>query len=57
MRRDCSRQLNTGTFISGYRSLLFSGYDTKLTKIIALLAKFNIKFKLGFNGELGGTAI
>jgi indolepyruvate ferredoxin oxidoreductase len=57
MRRDRARELNTGTFISGYRGSPIGGYDTQLTKNADLLEEFNIKFQPGVNEELGATAV
>lgn len=57
MRRDRDRNLNTGTFISGYRGSPLGGYDTQLTRNKPLLDQYNIKFQPGVNEELGATAV
>ena len=57
MRRDRQRQLNTGTFISGYRGSPLGGYDLELGRQQQLLQQYNIKFQPGVNEELGATAV
>ncbi|MCJ8300201.1 MAG: indolepyruvate ferredoxin oxidoreductase family protein, partial [Pseudomonadales bacterium] len=57
MRRDRQRQLNTGTFISGYRGSPLGGYDLELGRQQKLLQQYNIKFQPGVNEELGATAV
>ena len=57
MRRDRQRQLNTGTFISGYRGSPLGGYDLELGRQHKLLTQYNIKFQPGVNEELGATAV
>ncbi len=57
MRRDKSRDLNTGVFISGYRGSPLGGYDLQLTRNKTLLEQHNIHFQPGVNEELGATAV
>jgi indolepyruvate ferredoxin oxidoreductase len=57
MRRDKARQLNTGTFISGYRGSPLGGYDMQLAKNAALLEAHQIKFIPAVNEELAATAV
>ncbi|EPJ48425.1 MAG: indolepyruvate ferredoxin oxidoreductase [Osedax symbiont Rs2] len=57
MRRDRLQQLNTGTFISGYRGSPLGGYDLELGRQQQLLQQYNIKFQPGVNEELGATAV
>lgn len=57
MRRDRSRGLNTGVFISGYRGSPLGGYDLQLMNNKALLDQYNIQFQPGVNEELAATAV
>lgn len=57
MRRDRSRSLNTGVFISGYRGSPLGGYDLQLMRNKDLLDEYNIRFQPGVNEELAATAV
>ncbi|MEM5529185.1 indolepyruvate ferredoxin oxidoreductase family protein [Gammaproteobacteria bacterium AS21] len=57
MRRDRLNNLNTGTFISGYRGSPLGGYDFELSRRKSLLDEYNIKFQPAVNEELGATAV
>jgi len=57
MRRDRLNNLNTGTFISGYRGSPLGGYDFELSRRQTLLDQYNIKFQPAVNEELGATAV
>lgn len=57
MRRDHARELNTGTFISGYRGSPLGGYDKELVRNKNLLEEYNIRFQPGVNEELAATAV
>jgi len=54
---DKRRQLNTATFISGYRGSPLAGFDSALWQNQKLLSSHNIFFTPGVNEELGATAV
>ncbi|MDZ4671263.1 MAG: indolepyruvate ferredoxin oxidoreductase family protein [Phototrophicales bacterium] len=54
---DKRRQLNTATFISGYRGSPLAGFDTALWQNQKLLSGHHVFFTPGVNEELGATAV
>jgi indolepyruvate ferredoxin oxidoreductase len=54
---DKRRQLNTATFISGYRGSPLASFDSALWQNEKLLSAHNVKFTPGVNEELGATAV
>lgn len=54
---DKRRQLNTATFISGYRGSPLAGFDSALWQNQKLLSAHNVFFTPGVNEELGATAV
>ena len=54
---DAARNLNTATFISGYRGSPLGGLDMALTSAKKYLDEYNIKFVPGVNEDLGATAV
>ncbi|MBC8170958.1 MAG: hypothetical protein H7X77_04785, partial [Anaerolineae bacterium] len=56
-RADRRRQLNTATFISGYRGSPLGGIDTMLLENQRIMEKHQVKFIPGVNEDLGATAV
>src|SRR4051812_14083521 len=54
---DAARNLNTATFISGYRGSPLGGLDMALTAAKKYLDEYNIKFAPAVNEDLGATAV
>src|SRR3984957_790158 len=54
---DAARNLNTATFISGYRGSPLGGLDMALMAAKKYLDEYNIKFIPGVNEDLGATAV
>ncbi len=54
---DMAANLNTGTFISGYRGSPLGGLDMALQSAQQYLDENNIKFVPGINEDLGATAV
>ncbi|WP_346836755.1 indolepyruvate ferredoxin oxidoreductase family protein [Microbulbifer sp. SAOS-129_SWC] len=57
MRMDRARDLNTATFISGYRGSPLGGYDQQLTRAKKFLDEYKIRFIPGVNEELAATSV
>lgn len=56
-RADRRRQLNTATFISGYRGSPLGGIDMLLQENQRIMEKHQVKFMPGVNEDLGATAV
>ncbi|HEX2622367.1 MAG TPA: hypothetical protein VHL11_19545, partial [Phototrophicaceae bacterium] len=56
-RADRRQQLNTATFISGYRGSPLGGIDTMLQENQRIMQKHQVTFLPGVNEDLGATAV
>jgi len=55
-QRDVKAGLNTGGFVSGYRSPL-AGFDSELERTKSYLDRENIHFEPGLNEDLAATSV